>query len=107
MKEKTSFAIVFGESPVARVIDFFIDNQEFDYCLMDVAKGAEVSWITVRQLWSRLVKLGILKKTRKIGRAVLYKLNTASPIVRKLIEMDLIVSKQLAKKEIEAQEMIA
>lgn len=107
MKEKTSFAIVFGESPAARIIDFFIDNQEFDYCLMDVSKGAEVSWITVRRLWPRLVKLGILAKTRKIGRAVLYKLNISSPIVRKMIEMDMVVSKQLAKKEIDAQKITA
>jgi hypothetical protein len=58
-------------------------------------------------LWPRLVKLGILTKTRKIGRAVLYKLNTASPIVRKIIEMDIVVSKQLARKEIEAQKITA
>ena len=41
MKEKTSFILVFGESPVVKVIDFFIDNQEFDYSLTDIAKNAE------------------------------------------------------------------
>ncbi len=66
MKEKTSFVLVFGESPVVKVIDFFIDNREFDYSLTDIAKGAEVGWTTLHQFWPELVKVGIVKKTRKI-----------------------------------------
>ncbi len=105
MKEKTSFAIVFGESPIAKVIDFFIDNQEFDYSLTDIAKGAEVGWTTLHQFWPELVKIGIVKKTRKIGRAELYKLNLESALVKKLIEIDMLVSKQLIQKEITKQKV--
>ncbi|MBI4451623.1 hypothetical protein HY642_06635 [Candidatus Woesearchaeota archaeon] len=106
MNEKTSFALVFGESPVAKVIDFLIDNQEFDYSLTDIAKGAEVGWSTLHQFWQDLVKLGVVRPTRKIGRAELYKLNLESPLVTKLLEIDLLVSKQLVQ-ELEAQKMIA
>ena len=107
MVEKTSFALVFGESPVAKVIDFLIDNQEFDYSLTDIAKGAEVGWSTLHQFWQDLVKLGVVKPTRKIGRAELYKLNLESPLVKKLVEIDLLVSKQLIQKELDAQKIIA
>jgi len=107
MKEKTSFALVFGESPVAKVIDFFIDNQEFDYSLTDIAKGAEVGWSTLHQFWPDLVKLGVAKRTRKIGRAELYKLNLESPLVKKLVEIDLLVSKQLVQKELDKQKVVA
>jgi hypothetical protein len=98
-KEKTSFALVFGESPVVKVIDFLIDNQEFDYSLTDIAKGAAVGWTTLHQFWPDLVKLGVVKKTRKIGRAELYKLNLENLLAQKLIEIDMLISKQFVQKE--------
>lgn len=107
MTEKTSFRIIFGESPVAKVIDFLIDNQEFDYSLTDIAKGAEIGWTTLHQIWPSIVKLGLVKKTRKIGRAILYKLNLENPLAKKLIEIDLLVSKKLMQKEIQKQQIIA
>ena len=107
MREKSSFALVFGESPVAKVIDFLIDNQEFDYSLTDISKGAEVGWSTLHQFWPDLVKIDVVKPTRKIGRAELYMLNMENPLVKKLIEIDLLVSKQLIQKELESQKVIA
>jgi len=106
MKEKTSFVLVFGKSPVVKVIDFLIDNQEFDYSLTDIAKGAEVGWTTLHQFWTKLAKIGIVKKTRKIGRAELYKLNLESPLVKKLLEIDALVSKEYLHKELDKQKMV-
>ncbi|MFH1071893.1 MAG: hypothetical protein V1743_00510 [Nanoarchaeota archaeon] len=107
MDEKTSFVMVFGESPIVKVIDFLIDNQEFDYSLTDIARGANVGWSTLHQFWPNLVKLKIVKKTRRIGRAELYKLSLENPIVRKLIEIDMVISKQMVQKELEGQKVVA
>ena len=107
MNEKSSFTLVFGESPVIKVLDFLIDNQEFDYSLTDIAKNAEVGWTTIHQFWPELVRLAIVKKTRNIGRAELYKLNKESPLVNKLIEIDLLISKQLIQEELERQKIEA
>lgn len=105
--EKTSFRIVFGNTPTAKVLDFLIDNQEFDYSLTDVAKGAEIAWSTLHELWPELVKLNIVTNTRKIGRAELYKLNKENLLVKKLIEIDILVSKQLIQIEVEKQKIVA
>ncbi len=94
MHEKTSFRLVFGDSPAVKVLDFLIDNQEFDYSLTDIAKGAEIAWSTLHDCWPELVALGIVKKTRKIGRAELYKLNRGDPLVKRLLELDLFISRQ-------------
>ena len=59
--EKTSFTLVFGDSPVAKVLDFLIDNQEFDYSLTDIAKGAEIAWSTLHEFWQDLVRLEIVR----------------------------------------------
>ncbi len=99
--ELTSFRIVFGDSPVIKVLDFLIDNQEFDYSLTDIAKGAGIAWSTLHACWPDFVKVGIVIKTRKIGRAELYKLDLANPLVKKLIEMDILVSTQLIDGVIE------
>ncbi len=96
MQTKTSFVLVFGVSPTVRVLDFLIDNQEFDYNLTEIAQGAEVGWTTLHQFWPGLVKLGLVRQTRTKGRAVLYKLNLENALVKKLLELDLLISKQMA-----------
>lgn len=103
MAEKSSFRIVFGDSPIIKVIDFFLDNREFDYSLTNIAKNADVGWVTLHQFWKDLVNIGFVKKTRQIGRAELYILNKENPITKKLLEIDLAVSKALLERDIEKQ----
>mgnify|MGYP001597795838 CR=1 FL=1 len=105
MEDKTSFRLVFGDSPIVKVIDFFLDNREFDYSLTDIAKNADIGWSTLHGFWKDIVKLGIVTKTRRIGRAELYKLNIDSPLVKKLIELDVSISKKLMYEEIEKQKV--
>ncbi|MBI4141289.1 hypothetical protein HY484_00010 [Candidatus Woesearchaeota archaeon] len=107
MREKSSFLLVFGESPVIKVIDYLLDNQELDYSLTDIAKGADVGWSTLHQFWKDFVKLNIVKRTRRIGRAELYKLNRNNPLVEKLIDLDLFISKQMIEKELKQQKIVA
>ncbi len=105
MEEKSSFRIVFGDAPVVKVIDFFLDNREFDYSLTDIAKNSDVGWSTLHGFWKELVKLDIVKKTRRIGRAELYKLNADNQLVRKLIDLDASISNKLMEEEMEMQKV--
>lgn len=105
MEEKTSFRMVFGNSPIVKIIDFFLDNREFDYSLTDIAKNADIGWSTLHGFWKNLVNLGIVTKTRRIGRAELFKLNMGSPLVKKLIDLDTTISKKLMDGEIAKQKL--
>ena len=105
MEEKSSFRLVFGGTPVVKVIDFFLDNREFDYSLTDIAKNADIGWSTLHKFWSDLVKLGMVVKTRRIGRAELYRLNMESPMVKKLIELDLNISKKMLETELDKRKV--
>lgn len=102
-QEKTSFRLVFGDAPVVKVIDFFLDNREFDYSLTDIAKNSDIGWSTLHTFWNDMVKLGIVTKTRRIGRAELYKLNAGSPVVKKLMEIDAEISKKMISEELKRQ----
>ena len=105
MEHKSSFRLVFWDSPIVKVIDFFIDNREFDYSLTDIAKNSDIGWSTLHGFWKELVTLGIVTRTRRIGRAELYKLNINSPLVKKLIDLDMDISKKMMQEEINRQKL--
>src|SRR3989344_3870257 len=100
MEYKSSFRLVFGDSPIVKVIDFFLDNREFDYSLTDIARNADIGWSTLHLFWKNLVTMEVVVKTRRIGRAELYKLNLNSPTVKKLIDLDRDISKKFIEKEL-------
>ncbi len=85
--KKSIFLETFGESPLIKVLDFFLTFPSFDYSKTQVAKEAGISRITIEKIWKRLIKRGIIVKTRSIGKAELYKLNTENPRVKILMRI--------------------
>lgn len=79
----------FGDAPLMRVIDFLVENRGIDYSKTEIARGAEIGWSTLFKIWNRLEKNQIVKKTRVYGNTKLYTLNTKSPVVEKLLKMEL------------------
>lgn len=87
--EKSLLLKAVGESPMLKVIDFLIENKGMDFCKQDIAKGSGMSRTTLFHCWRHLEDAQIVIQTRKFGKAVLYKLNTKSPIVKKILELEL------------------
>jgi len=81
--------ILFGDNALVKILDFFLENRFWDYTKTDVAREAEVSRVQLYRVWSILEDLEIVKPSRKIGAAILYKANTDSPIFKKLSELSL------------------
>lgn len=88
---------VFGSAPLIKVIDFFLTFREFDYSKTQIAEEVEISRITMEKLLPKLLKVGIIITTRKVGAAQLYKLNVTNPRVKALIEMDIKISAVAAR----------
>ena len=86
---QTIFQKVFGSSPYIKVLDFFLDNENFDYSKTTIAEEAEISRITLEPILARLIKLKIIKQTRNTGRAIMYAFNWDSELATKLREFDL------------------
>ena len=97
--KKSAFIETFGESPLIKTLDFFLMFPNFDYSKSQVAEQTGVSRMTMDKIWSNLIKDGIIVKTRNIGRAEMYKLNTENPIVKVLMELDFKLSSAYAEKE--------
>ena len=77
---KSNFVTVFGDTPINRLWEFLIDSRGlFDYSMTDICEAADVSWNTLKEIFPSFVNGGIVKKTRKIGRATMYMLNEDHP----------------------------
>jgi len=85
--EETNFTRAFGNNPTVRVLDLLITGRELDYSISDIAEGAEVGWTTIHEILPRLEETGLVKHTRCIGRAKLYKINREDVIAEQLVKM--------------------
>ena len=98
---ETIFTKVVGDTPKMRVLEFLIEGRELDYSISDIAEGAEIGRTTLFRIWKNLEQLKIVKPTRVIGNAKLYKLNIENSIVKKFVELfDSLVIEPLKEKQL-------
>jgi len=83
---------ILEDSPTVKVLDFLLDEPELDYSKAELARQCKVTWLTVNRVVDRLEKFGILKKSRVINRAVMYKLDEKNDIFSSLKNVDALVS---------------
>lgn len=101
MVNETKFTRVLGNSPKIKVLEFLIEGRGLDYSLSDIAEGAEIGRTTLFRIWSDLVALKMVKQTRTIGNAKLFRLNRENERVNKLIKLfDAIVIEPLGKEKV-------
>ncbi len=94
---------VFGYSPKLRILDIFLTCPYFDFAKEELVEELGMSKQTLYKNFKDLEELGVVKPTRKIGRATLYRINREHPLVKKLDEMINEISLQIAEKEAEKQ----
>lgn len=102
LMEETIFTRAIGNTPKIKVLEFLIEGRELDYSISDIAEGAGIGRTTLFRIWKDLINLKMIKHTRDIGNAKLYKLNIENPFIKRMIEMfDTLVIEPLNKKKIE------
>lgn len=99
--EETIFTRAIGNTPKIKVLEFLIEGRELDYSISDIAEGAGIGRTTLFRIWKDLIGTKIIKHTRDIGNAKLYKLNTENPFVKRIVDLfDTLVIEPLNKKEV-------
>ena len=88
-----------GDSPKLRIIDIFLTNPFFDFSKNELVKELGMSKQTLYKYFRDLEELEIVRVTRKIGRATLYKINMENPMVKMLNEYTTQLSLQEAEKQ--------
>jgi DNA-binding transcriptional ArsR family regulator len=98
-KEYESILIkTLGDSPKLRVVDFFLDNPLFDFTKKEVIEALGMSKRTFYKYFPELEEYGIVKVSRKIGKAKLYRINVEHPLVKMLRDYETKMSKEMAEK---------
>jgi len=96
---ETIFTKTIGDTPKIKVLEFLIEGRELDYSVSDIAEGAGIGRTTLFRIWNDFVELGIVKPTRVIGNAKLFRLNMSNNSVKKMIDFfDALVIEPLNKK---------
>ena len=99
------FSIQFGPQP-----DKFIrklDNQAKDYSMTDIASQSGVGYSTLKLFWKKLEDSKIVKQSRVVGKAKMYKLNFSNPVVKKFRDFYWETTKQLVHEEIKEKRLVA
>ena len=85
--EKTIFTEAFGSSPKIKILEVLITGRELDWSLSDITEQANDGWTTLHRVFEPMVKSGLVKFTRTIGKAKLYKINEGNVVARELIRV--------------------
>lgn len=106
MIEESVFLEYIGDNPRMRILQYLIEGRDFDYTLTDLL-NAKVSWGTLNALIPKLLQLGMIVKTRKIGRATLYKINQENVVAKQLIELyDYLILEKLNQIETQTEKEV-
>lgn len=88
-----------GHTPKLRIMDIFMTNPYFDFNKSELVKELGMSKQTLYKSFGDLEELGVVKVSRKIGRAVLYRINMQHPLVKQLFSMVTQTSLKIAEEE--------
>ncbi len=94
------FIEAFGNSPINRLLDFFIIFSDFDYSLTDIANKANIGYSTLKILIKKLEKIGFVIQSRSVGKSKMYRLNTENGLVNKFINFYWDITKEKIHGEI-------
>ena len=104
MENKTAFLQIFGDSPTLRVMDFLVVNEDFDYSMTDIAALSGVGYSTLKLFLGTLEKEEIIINTRVVGKAKMYRLNLANPVIKKFRDFYWETTKQKVHEKIKERE---
>lgn len=84
---------IFGDAPTIRILDWMIENQEYDHSMKEIAGGTKLSMIVVKRNFEPLLKHEVVKVNRVVGRDGMYVLDLQNRCTKAIIEFD----RQIAK----------
>ncbi len=89
---------LFGNCPQVKIVETFAEYYEDTLSGSDIVQMTDVSKATVYSHIDQLLKEGIIKKARKIGRTQLYQLNNKNPKAKIILMLErFIVAERLEK----------
>ena len=89
--EKSLLVEFLGENPVFKIVNFLIENKGMEVTKKEIIEGAGISRASLFKVWKQLEEKEIVLVKRQFGKTKLYTLNSANPLVRKLLELEAVL----------------
>jgi hypothetical protein len=83
---KRPLEVIF-QNTTARILDFLVLNQKFDYSAPEISKITQIPLRTLQRVLPHLVKKELVKETGRIGNTRMYMLNTESELAKLLRQL--------------------
>ncbi len=88
-----------------KLLDFLLAERGlYDYSLTEISENSGIAWTTLNRIFPRFIDLGIVKETRRIGRAKLYAIDEKHPLVKKLVSLRTNIADYFIEIELKKQE---
>lgn len=75
---------LFGRSPQTRILDLFLDNPGFEFSRPELIRELGMAKVTLYDVFPAIIQSEFVVKTRKVGNAELFKLNSKSENIKDL-----------------------
>jgi hypothetical protein len=85
------------QNNIARILDFFIFNQNFDFSTIEISEISDVPLRTVQRIIPQLVEKEIIKETKLNKKNKTYKLNKYSELVEALNKYSIVTMNSFIK----------
>jgi hypothetical protein len=85
------------QNNIARILDFFIINQNFDFSTIEISEISDVPLRTVQRIIPQLVEKEIIKETKLNKKNKIYKLNKYSELVEVLNKYSIVTMNSFIK----------
>lgn len=83
-----------------RILDHIITMKDFDYSISDISKISGIGFKTTLNVVHKLEDQGVLKRTRQIGNAIMYKLNPDSAQAKSISKLAFEIAKKRIREKL-------
>jgi len=106
-ENKSAFLEYFGDAPKLRFLDFLIGNHFFDFNMTDMARGAGISYNSLKSFFEEFLEKGVIIKTRRVGKSDMYKLNMENETAKRFIQFAWFLTKQDLRVETQGKVLMS
>lgn len=82
----------------SKILDHMVTMKDFDYSISDISRISGVNFKTTLNIIHRLEEQEVIKKTRTVGRAMMYKLNSDSSQAKSISTLTFEIAKKRNSK---------
>lgn len=97
---------IFGDSPTIKIMEWLIENQEYDHSIKEVAGGVKLPLVVARRNFEPLETHNVVRVNRTLGRDKMYVLDLQNRCTKAIMEFDKQISKCCEKEPDEMKEPI-